>query len=100
MKKGREEAMVKRGPLGEQKGDREDQEETRGGRAGHLYLFVFSTVPFPRPYTFIPSIAFFPRSSSFISPPYVSILSLALLPFFSHVRSPPFSAPPFLVSIP
>ena len=44
MKKRKEEAMVKRRPLGEQKGVREDQEEKRRGRAGHLFLL--STVPF------------------------------------------------------
>ena len=92
--------MVKRRPLGEQKGVREEQEETRTSRAGHLFLL--STVPFPHPYAFFPSIAhsFLPRSLSFISPLYLSILSLALLPFLFRVRSPPFSALPFLVSIP
>ena len=100
MKQEKQEAMVKTGPLGEQKGDREDQEEKRTGRAGHLFLL--STVHFPHPYAYFPSIAhsFLPRSSSFISPLYLSILSLALLPYSSHVRSPPFSALPFIASIP
>ena len=100
MKKRKEEAMVETGLLGEQQGDGEKQEETRRGGAGHLLLL--STVRFPHPYAYFPSIAhsFLPRSLSFISLLYLSILSLALLPFFSHVRSPPFSALPFLVSIP
>ena len=86
MNKRKEEAMVETGLLGEQKGDGENQEEARRGMVGHLFLL--STVPFPRPYAYFPSIAhsFLPRSLSFISPLYLSILSLALLPFFSHVR--------------
>ena len=39
MTKRKEEATVKRGPLGEQKGVREDQAEKGIGRAGHLFFF-------------------------------------------------------------
>ena len=87
MKKRKEEATVKRGPLGEQKEVREDREETRIGRARHLF---FSSIAH----------SFLPRSLSFISSLHLSILSLALLPFLFHVRAPPFSALPFLLSIP
>ena len=100
MKKRKEEATVKRGPLGEQKGDREDQEEKRTGRAGHLSLL--STVPFPHPLHFFPEHRSLLSSTVFVlhSPSLSPILSLALLPFFSHVRSHPFSALPFLASMP
>ena len=82
------------------KGDREDQEEKRIGRAGHFFLL--STLPFPH------SLHFFPEHRSLLSstvfvlhfPALSPILSLALLPFFSHVRSHPFSALPFLASMP
>ena len=69
MTKRKEEATVKRGPLGEQKGVREDQAEKGIGRAGRLF---FSSIAH----------SFLPRSLSFISTLYLSILSLALLPLF------------------
>ena len=69
----KKEAMVKRGPLGEQKGVKQDT------------CFCYPLFLFLTPYTYVPSIAhaFLPRSLSFISPLYLSIFPLALLPFFS-----------------
>ena len=73
MKERKKEAMVKRGPLGEQKGVKQDT------------CFCYPLFLFLTPYTYVPSIAhaFLPRSLSFISPLYLSIFPLALLPFFS-----------------
>ena len=84
MTKRKEEATVKRGPLGEQKGVREDQAEKGIGRAGHLF---FSSIAH----------SFLPRSLSFISTLYLSILSLALLPFLFRVSSPLSSSVPFVI---
>ena len=80
MTKRKEEATVKRGPLGEQKGVREDQAEKGIGRAGHL---CFSSIAH----------SFLPRSLSF----YLLILSLALLPFLFRVSSPLSSSVPFVI---
>ena len=80
MKERKKEAMVKRGPLGEQKGVREDQEGKRKGKAGHLFLL--STVPFPHPLHLCPEHGSRLSSTVFV-PLYLSILPLALLPFLS-----------------
>ena len=91
MKKRKDEAMVKRGSLGEQKGVREDQEEKRIGRAGHLFLL--STVPFPFP------LHFFPEHRSLLSS---TVFVLRSFPMFVLILSPLslFSCPfhePFLL---
>ena len=100
MKQEKQEAMVKRGPLGEQKGVREDQEEKRIG-SGRTLVFVIHC-SFSSPLCLFPEHRSLLSSTVFVlhSPSLSPILSLALLPYSSHVRSPPFSALPFIASIP